>query len=598
MKKNSLKSSLYRAFASSVLMPFIVISLILLSFFNHQLLNSYNTNNRIILQTLTNQLGSSMQNAEHFFLQYLVDTNIARFYQYVNHNEIDVSQENLYEYIRYSVKYRSALNEYLTVSDSNHRGIGFLPEKTNRGNFFYLNKYGGAILRYEKESDMLYEKLEKLASGEVIFLTGSLMKGCPDYHEEQPVFTMLCPVNQLETASRQGYVFTELSQTVFSDLSKKVTLPDGAGMVVNFPDGTPAFATEERFVTAQDNADDTEEFMGRKIQIEGKTHYLYHMQEEKYGFGIDYILPQSTIFREANRTSFVILLFWFCAMAAAFFIFMNLSRRISVSTERIVSYIQKYRLGDRESSGNMLPIPIEEFSEISLAMTEMTERITDLVQHEYIWKMNQQMAEYKAMQAEINPHFFYNVMNSLQALNRIGDTKNLEKGILNLSRMFRYTCEPGYDSSIQKECQFIESYLMLEKVRFEERLYYDIQVEEGLWDFSIPKLLLQPLIENAMLHGMPKDGNSLSILLEVCQIESKNGEAFVWIKVANDGIPYKEKDISTKDRVGITSVRDRLFITYPDSFFWYERKGRFQTVCNLLIAKEEKLSLGEREDKL
>ncbi|MFQ6959629.1 MAG: sensor histidine kinase [Clostridium sp.] len=246
----------------------------------------------------------------------------------------------------------------------------------------------------------------------------------------------------------------------------------------------------------------------------------------------------------------------------------------------------------------MLPIPIEEFSEISLAMTEMTERITDLVQHEYIWKMNQQMAEYKAMQAEINPHFFYNVMNSLQALNRIGDTKNLEKGILNLSRMFRYTCEPGYDSSIQKECQFIESYLMLEKVRFEERLYYDIQVEEGLWDFSIPKLLLQPLIENAMLHGMPKDGNSLSILLEVCQIESKNGEAFVWIKVANDGIPYKEKDISTKDRVGITSVRDRLFITYPDSFFWYERKGRFQTVCNLLIAKEEKLSLGEREDKL
>ena len=116
--------------------------------------------------------------------------------------------------------------------------------------------------------------------------------------------------------------------------------------------------------------------------------------------------------------------------------------------------------------------------------------------------------------------------------------------------------------------------------------------------FSIPKLLLQPLIENAMLHGMPKDGNSLSILLEVCQIESKNGEAFVWIKVANDGIPYKEKDISTKDRVGITSVRDRLFITYQDSFFWYERKGRFQTVCNLLIAKEEKLSLGEREDKL
>lgn len=79
MKKYSLKVSLYRAFASSVLMPFIVISFILLNFFNHQLLNSYNTNNRIILQTLTNQLDSSLQNGEHFFLQYLADTNIAGF---------------------------------------------------------------------------------------------------------------------------------------------------------------------------------------------------------------------------------------------------------------------------------------------------------------------------------------------------------------------------------------------------------------------------------------------------------------------------------------------------------------------------------------
>lgn len=305
------------------------------------------------------------------------------------------------------------------------------------------------------------------------------------------------------------------------------TLPEGAGLVIYFPDGTPAYATEARFITEQDDMADTKELMGRKVKIEGDIHYLYHMKEEKYGFQIDYMLPHSTILREANHTSFVILLFWFCAMAAAFFIFMNLSRRISVSTERIVSYIQKYRLGDEESSGNMPAIPIEEFSEISLAMTEMTERITDLVQHEYIWKMNQQMAEYKAMQAEINPHFFYNVMNSLQALNRIGDTKNLEKGILNLSRMFRYTCEPGYDSTVQKECRFIESYLMLVKIRFEERLYYDIQVEEQLQDFSIPKLLLQPLIENAMRHGMAQDGSSLSIVLRVCQVESKNGMAFV-----------------------------------------------------------------------
>lgn len=101
----------------------------------------------------------------------------------------------------------------------------------------------------------------------------------------------------------------ELSQSVFSDLNEKITLPEGAGLVIYFPDGTPAYATEERFITEQDDMADTKELMGRKVKIEGDTHYLYHMKEEKYGFQIDYVLPHSTILREANHTSFVILLF-------------------------------------------------------------------------------------------------------------------------------------------------------------------------------------------------------------------------------------------------------------------------------------------------
>ena len=363
-------------------------------------------------------------------------------------------------------------------------------------------------------------------------------------------------------------------------------MPEGAGLTIYFPDGTPAYATDELFVGKTDFAAGTGETMGKRVRIGGKTYYLYCM-EERYGFAIHYLLPQSAILKEANRTSLVILSFWFLAMVAAFFIFMNLSRRISVSTGAIMTYIRKYRLADK-NNGQMPPMQIEEFADISLALREMTERITDLVQHEYIWKMNQQMAEYKAMQAEINPHFFHNVMNSLQALNRMEDRKNLEKGIVNLSRMFRYTCESGYESNILKECRFIESYLILEKIRFEERLHYEIHVDKRLEEFMIPKLLLQPLVENAMQHGMPPDGSRMRIVLRVEEIRSGNCGSFAWIMIANDGIPYEEKAVCDGGRVGIVNVRERLFITYPDSFFWYDRKGEYQTVCNLLIAVENR----------
>lgn len=586
MKNSSLRTSLYRVFAGSVLIPFILISLILLVFFDHQILQSYQDNNRIILQTIISHLDNSLQNSERFFLQYLFDDSIAGFYQYVDRNEIDASEENLYQYMRKSSKYRSSVNNYLTTSYITHRGIGFIPQNANSCNLFYLPKYGSTIIRYQNESDemeQMLRNLEKLTIGEVIFFPDSLMEGCEEYGVQENIFTMLRPVNRLETASRQGYVFLELDRSIFSDLAREITLPEGAGLVIVFPDGTSAYATDEKFILDSVGEDERTEVMGEKVQIEGKTHYLYRMKEEEYGFYVDYLLPHSTILQEANRTTFMILLFWFGAIAASFFLFVSLSRKISASAAEIMTYIQKYRLGDGENRRHIPQMSIEEFDEIFSALTEMTSRISDSLEREYIWKMNQQMAEYKAMQAEINPHFFNNVMSSLQALNRMGDTKKLDRSILNLSRMFRYTCEPGYDSSIARECQFIESYLMLEKLRFEERLHYEIRIEEGLEEFAIPKLLLQPLVENAMHHGMSEDGKPLSILLQICKMEGKNGDTFVWIVLANDGIPYKEETLFTGDRVGIRNVKERLSITYPCSFFWYDRKGSFQTICNMLI---------------
>lgn len=597
MKKYSLKTSLYKFFVISVLLPFLMICLCIPFFFRNQILKSYKTNNRIILQTLINHLDSSLQNAERFFLQYLFDTNISRFYQYVNTSEIDASQENLYQYIRYSSKYRNSLNNYLTITDSAIHGIGFLPENANEDTLFYLQKYGGTILRCRKENvwmEGLREKLSDLSSGEVLFLAESILEGSREDSPEQQTFTMLYPVKYLETGARQGYAFLEISLDVFQDLEKAITLPQGAGLVIYYPGGEAAYATDQKFVTAPGMEADRAETLGEPIRVEEKTHYRYQMRDEKYGFWIDYLLPGNVILSEAYLTSFGILLVWFLSMAAAFLLFVNLSRKISASTEEMISYIHRYRLGDHESSNGMPRMEIEEFDDISRALTDMNGRITNLVQHEYIWKMNQQMAEYKAMQAEINPHFFYNVMNSLQALNRIGDTGSLDKGIVNLSRMFRYTCESGYDSSIEKECRFIESYLMLEKLRFEDRLQYEILVEPPLKDFSIPKLLLQPMVENAMWHGMSPDGEPLHILVRACQMSGRHGQRFVWITIANDGIPYQEEDLFSDGRVGITSVKERLSIRYPKSFFWYDRKGSFRTVCNLLIPEETVLEMGEK----
>ncbi|WP_286081518.1 sensor histidine kinase [Parablautia intestinalis] len=587
MKKHSLKVSLYYVFTGSVFMPFIIISLIISYFFHNQLLDNYKINNQIILQTLSNYLDSSIQDSERFFFLYLFDTNVSRFYRSVNKNEINDSQESLYKYVRDSARYRISLNNYLTMFNSYYKGIGFIPENANKNSCFYLQRYESNIIWYQNEdmdTEKWYQEMINLPLGKALFLPESIMKGCGEYQDAEDVFCMLRVTNHLETASRQGYTFLELSDTIFSNLAKEVSLPAGAGLAIYFPDGTPAYATDDKFMFDKNALGELTDVEGKRVKINGGSYYAYSMKEEQYGFLICYLLPQSIVWKQANETYLSILLIWFCSIIISFVIFAGLSKRISISTGRIMEYIKKYRLGDEKKERNLLPeMSIAEFDNISAALTEMTDKITNLVEHEYIWKINQQMAEYKAMQAEINPHFFNNVMNSLLALNRIGEKENLEKGILNLSRMFRYTCEHGYESTIEKECHFIESYLILEKVRFEERLHYQISIEEGLREFPIPKLLLQPVVENAIRHGMPRDGGCIKLLLQVCGVSDRSGKKYIWIMIANNGTPYREKELYLEGRVGIRSVKERLMITYPDSLFWYDRKGEFQTVCNMLI---------------
>lgn len=583
MKRYSLKKSLYRIFAGSVFIPFVLISMIVSVFFHNQSIGNYKDNNQIILQSIISHMSSSLESTERIFFQYVFDMDISNFYRYVNNNDIDDSEEKLYKYFRYSSKYRSAMNNYLTIFNTYVKGIGFVTENKRKINCFYLGKYSSDIIQYE----ITVQNLRKLSLREMMFLSGSIMNDCEEYHQSERIFTMIHVNNHLDSATRQGYVFLEVSDSLFSDLLREVSLPEGGGLTIYFPNGTSAYTTEERFLFDEAALTEIRNVSGKSVKIEGERYYVFSMQEEQYGFLICYLLPQSTILAQATASSLVIICIWCCAILVSFFIYGQLSKRISVSTEKIITYIRKYRLEDNRDNRMLLSgMPIDEFDAISKSLVDMTDRIGTLVQREYIMKMNQQMAEYKAMQAEINPHFFNNVMNSLLALNRIGDTKKLEYGILNLSRMFRYTCEHDYESTVLQECDFIESYLMLEKVRFEERLNYQIYVEESLEDFPIPKLLLQPIIENAMHHGMPQDGSTLTIMVNVSSVDSRDGKNFVWIVIANDGTPYIKEEILGNSRVGITNVRERLNITYPNSFFWYDRKGHFQTICNILIYKE------------
>lgn len=166
-------------------------------------------------------------------------------------------------------------------------------------------------------------------------------------------------------------------------------------------------------------------------------------------------------------------------------------------------------------------------------------------------------AELKSLQSQINPHFLYNSLNSIASLAPV-DAFKTQKMAHSLSDLFKYSINRKGKkmSTIQDEINMVNSYLEIEKIRFGERLQFHIEVEELLLSYEIPLFLIQPLVENAIKHGVSKNKDKGTITLK---IEEK--EAQLNISVYDNGSDFPEGLVSGH---GLQTVFDLLNLSYQD----------------------------------
>ena len=138
--------------------------------------------------------------------------------------------------------------------------------------------------------------------------------------------------------------------------------------------------------------------------------------------------------------------------------------------------------------------------------------------------------------------------------------KELEAGILQLTHIFRYTCSNSKTTTVAQELQFCTQYCELMKLRFDERITYVCECAEATREIEIPRLLIQPFVENAMKHGMDPDGRSITIWTAAC---IDHGTLVLSIK--NNGIPIDLDTLRSSKHVGIMNVENRLKIFDPDA---------------------------------
>lgn len=242
---------------------------------------------------------------------------------------------------------------------------------------------------------------------------------------------------------------------------------------------------------------------------------------------------------------------------------------VSAPIQRLVAQMHRF---EQDATGfQYQPVSgTQEIAVLSDSFGHMVCRIQELIEEVRHDQETLQKTELKALQAQINPHFLYNTLDSIQWMCEVGRTTDAVQMVGALARLFRISISRGAELiPIRRELEHAESYLIIQKFRYKDQFQYRFIVDDTVLDCLCSKITLQPIIENAILHGFGEFVDAGEIVIEV-----RDDGADVIMSVTDNGVGMEEEEcrqllLEKEDRasgIGIKNVNDRNQIYFGEQY--------------------------------
>ncbi len=215
-----------------------------------------------------------------------------------------------------------------------------------------------------------------------------------------------------------------------------------------------------------------------------------------------------------------------------------------------------------------------EVSVLSNSLNTMIDKINELLEQITKEQVRLRKAEFELLQSQINPHFLYNTLDAIIWLAEAGEQKKVVSMVGNLSEFFRTSLNQGKDIiSIREEIQHVRSYLEIQQVRYQDILKYEIQVPKELNKYMIPKITIQPLVENALYHGIKNKRGPGRIT-----VGAKREKEYFVIFIEDNGIGINKerleqvrnkilyKTSAGNDIYGLYNVNERIRLNFGEKY--------------------------------
>lgn len=557
-KFRSIQSAIFMAISVLVLCAVIIVTAVSMRYTRSSIFENSVVYTRTIIHQMTQNIDSYINYMDNI-ASMIAESEDVQYYLF--------SQNESSEYRK------RLLSQYSTVLNSREdiRNLGILCE----GGSYLFNEGIQVKNPYlDLEGQEWYQNA--MASEEESSLTSSHVQHV--IQGERPwVITLSRRIpNNLNDSSGDGVFFIDLNYSAISELCDENSIGEKGYVFILDENGSVVYHPQQQQLYNELQTENIDIVMNAEsntvITSNSDAGKLYTMaRSEKIGWTIVGCMNVGELLKNSRQAQSVYILMAAVLVVIALLLSSLISRNITLPIQRLRDSMAKVQEGDFETA-DVEVVSGNEIGSLTTSFNVMTHRIQELMEQNIYEQKEKRKSELKALQSQINPHFLYNTLDSIIWM---AEGKKNEEVVLmtaSLARLLRQSISNEDELvPIGQEVEYARSYLTIQKMRYKDKLEFQIDVAPEISNIMIIKLVLQPIIENAIYHGL-KYKESIGLLI----VHGYAQDNHAVLEIIDNGIGMDEETLEHifekhkvnyhSNGVGVYNVQKRLQLYYGSDY--------------------------------
>jgi two-component system, sensor histidine kinase YesM len=413
--------------------------------------------------------------------------------------------------------------------------------------------------------------------GEPVIISTFELPNVTDIHEK-PVrmFSMARGIVRVEDAEVLGIIMVNTDVDFLNDICKKALIVPNQRIIIVDDEKNIVYDTVQSNITHKIEpeifkAADTKTNQSEELTIDNIDFLISRKSFDNTNWTLINMIPVNSLNKNINQirnntilTTIILILIYSLFVLA-------ISAQIVNPIRKLVKLMKNFQKGDFDAKINLKGH--DEIGQLAETFDNMTAKIKKLINEVYEDKIKQKELELQMLQNQINPHFLYNTLEAIHMMAEINKDTETSKMARSLGKILRYSLKREKDTvTVYEEIAHTKEYVMLQKNRFDDIFTVEIDVNKSLYDKSVIKLLLQPIVENAIYHGLKKREKKGKI--QVLGYKENNNMIF---KVNDNGTGMSEKQVRLMngyindlnnhfEGIGLKNINKRIKLHYGSEY--------------------------------